>query len=195
MTGRVCGGACANQVPKTILQNEFAVLLPPLVLLEVLRAIGETVHEAGSDMVSAEQRQAIKEARTMHGDVLNLVVAAAATNDVPVMQEAFLCVEKWAVLGIGLLTLRKHNCLPLLLQHLQSPDVFHAAAAALTECALIGLDEEEVPGFLQLVFPALTALMPTVQVATHRAVQFHPHGGQFDFVWLSARTPHGAYVW
>ena len=27
------------------------------------------------------------------------------------------------------------------------------------------------------------------------AVQFHPHGGQFDFVWLSARTPHGAYVW
>ena len=28
-----------------------------------------------------------------------------------------------------------------------------------------------------------------------RAVQLHPHGGQFDFVWLSARTPHGAYVW
>ena len=30
-----------------------------------------------------------------------------------------------------------------------------------------------------------------------RAVQFHPHGGQFVFVWLSARTmhPHGAYVW
>ena len=27
------------------------------------------------------------------------------------------------------------------------------------------------------------------------AVQFHPHGGQIDFVWLSARTPHGAYVW
>ena len=26
-------------------------------------------------------------------------------------------------------------------------------------------------------------------------VQFHPHGGQSDFVWLSARTPHGAYVW
>ena len=23
-----------------------------------------------------------------------------------------------------------------------------------------------------------------------RAVQFHPHGGQSDFVWLSARTPH-----
>ena len=25
-----------------------------------------------------------------------------------------------------------------------------------------------------------------------RAVQFHPHGGQFDFVWRSARTmqPH-----
>ena len=28
-----------------------------------------------------------------------------------------------------------------------------------------------------------------------RAVQFHPHGGQSDFAWLSARTPHGAYVW
>ena len=28
-----------------------------------------------------------------------------------------------------------------------------------------------------------------------RAVQFHPDGGQFDLVWLSARTPHGAYVW
>ena len=30
-----------------------------------------------------------------------------------------------------------------------------------------------------------------------RAVQFHPHGGQFDFVWLSARAPHVGpqYVW
>ena len=30
-----------------------------------------------------------------------------------------------------------------------------------------------------------------------QAVQFHPHGGQPDFVWLPARTmqPHGAYVW
>ena len=28
-----------------------------------------------------------------------------------------------------------------------------------------------------------------------RAVQFHPHGGQPDFVWLPARTPNGAYVW
>ena len=32
-------------------------------------------------------------------------------------------------------------------------------------------------------------------VYASRAVQFHPHGGQFDFVWISARTPHGAYVW
>ena len=30
---------------------------------------------------------------------------------------------------------------------------------------------------------------------TARAVQFHPSGGQFDFVWLSTRTPHAAYVW
>ena len=32
-----------------------------------------------------------------------------------------------------------------------------------------------------------------------RAVQFHPNGGQYDFVWPSARTmhPHGGatYVW
>ena len=30
-----------------------------------------------------------------------------------------------------------------------------------------------------------------------RAVQFHPHGGQSDFVWLPARTPRGgaSYVW
>ena len=36
--------------------------------------------------------------------------------------------------------------------------------------------------------PALYAL---------RAVQLHPDGCQFDFVWLSARTPHGgaSYVW
>ena len=27
-----------------------------------------------------------------------------------------------------------------------------------------------------------------------RAVQFHPHGDHFDVVWLSARTPHAAYV-
>ena len=32
-------------------------------------------------------------------------------------------------------------------------------------------------------------------VYASRAVQFHPHGGQSDFVWLSARTPHGVYVW
>ena len=30
-----------------------------------------------------------------------------------------------------------------------------------------------------------------------RAVQYHPHGGQSAFVWLSARAmhPHGACVW
>ena len=28
-----------------------------------------------------------------------------------------------------------------------------------------------------------------------RAVQFYPTGGQFDFVWLSARAPHEAYAW
>ena len=32
-------------------------------------------------------------------------------------------------------------------------------------------------------------------VYASRAVQFHPDGGQSDFAWLSARTPHGVYVW
>ena len=58
--------------------------------------------------------------------------------------------------------------------------------------------EQEVPG-----------RRPRGQAVTHQrrrrragrrrpaapAVQLHPHGGQFNFVWLSARTPHGAYVW
>ena len=32
---------------------------------------------------------------------------------------------------------------------------------------------------------------------TSPAVQFHPNGVQFGFVWPSARTPHGgaSYVW
>ena len=36
-----------------------------------------------------------------------------------------------------------------------------------------------------------------VPVYAPRAVQFHPNGGRFSFVWLPARTmhPHGAYVW
>ena len=38
---------------------------------------------------------------------------------------------------------------------------------------------------------------PNATVSVPRAVQFHPHGGQLDFVWLAARTPHGgaSYVW
>ena len=53
------------------------------------------------------------------------------------------------------------------------------------------------------IFNFLTPMMPRNLVSkitlmkryASGAVQFHPHGGQFDFVWLSARTPHGAYVW
>ena len=33
-----------------------------------------------------------------------------------------------------------------------------------------------------------------IAVYAPRAVQFHPHGGQFDFARPSARTHHGAYV-
>ena len=38
---------------------------------------------------------------------------------------------------------------------------------------------------------------PGVGGYASRAVQFHPHGGQSDFAWLSARTPHVGpqYVW
>ena len=28
-----------------------------------------------------------------------------------------------------------------------------------------------------------------------QAVRFHPHGGQSDFVWHTARTAYGAYTW
>ena len=38
-------------------------------------------------------------------------------------------------------------------------------------------------------------LFPRPPSYTSRAVQFHPHGGQSDFIWLSTRTPHRAYVW
>jgi len=39
--------------------------------------------------------------------------------------------------------------------------------------------------FLEEIFPS----------GTRRAVKVHPNGGQFDFVRLTTRTPHGAYVW
>ena len=55
-----------------------------------------------------------------------------------------------------------------------------------------------VPKQMQALFPAanITQLAPWHgHMYASRAVQFHPHGGQFYFVWLSARTPHGAYVW
>ena len=38
-------------------------------------------------------------------------------------------------------------------------------------------------------------LGPAYRVISFGAVQFHPHGGQFDFVWRTTRTLHGAYVW
>ena len=44
-------------------------------------------------------------------------------------------------------------------------------------------------------FPPSRRLVSPPCVYVFRAVQFHPHGGQSDFVWLSALTPHGAYVW
>ena len=36
---------------------------------------------------------------------------------------------------------------------------------------------------------------PRAHVRVREPFNFTPHGGQFDFVWLSARTPHGEYVW
>ena len=56
--------------------------------------------------------------------------------------------------------------------------------------AAFGLGNE-----LQYYLPASQWAHDAVTMYASRAVQFHPHSGQFDFVWLSARTPHGAYVW
>ena len=58
-----------------------------------------------------------------------------------------------------------------------------SAAATPVVSVADGVDDVRVAG-----------LLLQVRLANSR-VQFHPHGGQFDFVWLSARTPHGAYVW
>ena len=43
-----------------------------------------------------------------------------------------------------------------------------------------------------VIFSGVGIFLGFVGLATRT---MHPHGGQFHFVWLSARTPHGAYVW
>ena len=53
-------------------------------------------------------------------------------------------------------------------------------------------DKYNNPRLRAMMFEKLSA---SVWYAASRAVQFHPPGGQSDFVWLPARTPHGAYVW
>ena len=57
-------------------------------------------------------------------------------------------------------------------------------------------DRYKADGPYTFVADILVALNPYkwIDMYVPRAVQFHPHGGQFDFVWLSARTPHGVYV-
>ena len=45
-----------------------------------------------------------------------------------------------------------------------------------------------------LDFAEYTGLDPG-NLYAFRAVRRHPNGGQFDFVWLPARLPYGAYVW
>ena len=60
-----------------------------------------------------------------------------------------------------------------------------------------GAHGRDIPGEIRLQFTIdnpYAVPRAAVQYAS-QAVQFHPDGGQFDFVWLSARTPHGAYVW
>ena len=65
-------------------------------------------------------------------------------------------------------------------------------------------NEANEAGVVYAVPMALSGPPPTSQqenwddaLYASRAVQFHPRGGQFDFVWLSARTPHVGpqYVW
>ena len=54
---------------------------------------------------------------------------------------------------------------------------------------------EDVDTWSGSIHPGGTLVItPRGHMYASRAVQFHPHGGQSDFVWLSARTPHGAYV-
>ena len=63
--------------------------------------------------------------------------------------------------------------------------------------SLLGTTVEYAPqtnGLIHVFFSTLGALAHARHTQAE-AVQFHPHGGQSDFVWLSARTPHGVYVW
>ena len=54
------------------------------------------------------------------------------------------------------------------------------------------------PGRVMIFGESAGASAVSTQVAS-RAAQFHPHGGQFDFVWLPARAMHPhvgpQYVW
>ena len=63
-------------------------------------------------------------------------------------------------------------------------------------------DEEEVDddGLCGVCFDARAQVpegAPEWDRSVSRAVQSHPNGGQFDFFWPPARTPHGgaSYVW
>ena len=72
---------------------------------------------------------------------------------------------------------------------------FGAASAALS---LLGLSTSHQPSSLSSLSDSDSSEFAWLKKPAAPAawdVQFHPHGGQFDFVWLSARTPRGAYVW
>jgi len=69
---------------------------------------------------------------------------------------------------------------------------------ALNTCGEPNEIESTAPhGSLYGIFQAGRARREPATWHASRAVQFHPHGGQSDFVWLSARTPHVGpqYVW
>ena len=84
----------------------------------------------------------------------------------------------------------------------QAPHVLRAHMWALNTCG----EPNDIELTIRVLADYPTAPFPGHPQATFllsmryyddRAVQFHPHGGQSDFVWLSARTPHGGalYVW
>ena len=60
-------------------------------------------------------------------------------------------------------------------------------------------DPNKTIAFVGMSLPNIDSEATTVAWAEYasRAVHFHPNGGQFDFVWHPARTPHVGpqHVW
>ena len=84
-------------------------------------------------------------------------------------------------------------------RHPSQPEMaFHAAGVTLANGTTVPGDADHPwPTSVQQWFRRgyYAAVSQTDVRDASPAVQFHPNGCQFDFVWLSARTLNGAYVW